>query len=103
MQNALSRLNSAQIPPQVLETITAAGAKDLRAAAEAFEAMFLQEIIEQGREGGLGPPLLSSEAGKTFRGMLDAEQASAAAHRVNLGIADALVNQLAPALKAGRN
>jgi len=72
---------------------------DLRAAAEAFEAVFLEQLIREGRDSGFGPSLLSSKEGDTFRQMLDAEQAKAGAGRVNLGIADALYAQLSPSVK----
>jgi len=94
----ISGLNPAQVPAASSDSIKTSGQESLHAAAEAFEALFLQQMIQKGREGGLGPSLLSSEAEDKFSSMLDAEQASGAAGQLNLGIADALVKQLSPAL-----
>lgn len=73
--------------------------QELRAAAEAFEAMFLEQTLREGRESGFGPSLLDSSEGDTFRQMLDAEQAKEASGQLDLGIADALFQQLSPVLK----
>lgn len=71
-----------------------AGARELRQAAEEFEAMFLNQFLQQARKSQLADGLLTSSAGDTFRGMLDQEYARAASNGMSLGIADALYAQL---------
>jgi flagellar protein FlgJ len=70
----------------------------LHDVAKEFEAVFLNEFLNQARSGELAEGLLTSEAGKTFQGMLDTEVSRSATRGVNLGIADAMVRQLGRAL-----
>ena len=66
---------------------------DLREVAEQFEALFIQQILKQGRSAKLADDILGSEAGDTYTSMLDQERAQQLAKTVNLGIAEALVAQ----------
>ena len=68
---------------------------DLREAAEQFEAIFLNEFIKQARKAKLADDIFGSEAQDTYQDMMDRELSSQLAGRVNLGIAEALVRQLA--------
>lgn len=70
-----------------------AGPRELRQAAEEFEAMFLNQYLQQARKSQLADGLLASSAGNTFRGMLDQEYARTASSGMSLGIADALYSQ----------
>jgi Rod binding domain-containing protein len=72
-----------------------AGPAQLRQAAEEFEAMFLNQFLQQARKSQLSDGLLTSSAGDTFQGMLDQEYARAASGGLSLGIADALYAQFA--------
>jgi flagellar protein FlgJ len=72
-----------------------AGPAQLRQAAEEFEAMFLNQFLQQARKSQLADGLLTSSAGETFQGMLDQEYARAASGGLSLGIADALYAQFA--------
>ncbi|WP_439139301.1 rod-binding protein [Roseicyclus sp.] len=72
-----------------------AGPAELRQAAEEFEAMFLNQFLQQARKSQLSDGLLTSSAGDTFQGMLDQEYSRAASGGVSLGIADALYAQFA--------
>lgn len=72
-----------------------AGPAELRQAAEEFEAMFLNQFLQQARKSQLADSLLTSSAGDTFQGMLDQEYARAASGGMSLGIADALYAQFA--------
>ena len=67
--------------------------KDLRAAAEQFEAMFIHQLLKQARSAKLADDILGSEAGDTYTEMLDQERAKQLSAKMNLGIADALVLQ----------
>lgn len=70
-----------------------AGARELRQVAEEFEAMFLNQFLQQARNSQLADGLLNSSAGDTFQGMLDQEYARAASNGISLGVADALYAQ----------
>ena len=66
---------------------------DLRAAAEQFEALFIQQLLKQARSAKLADDILGSEAGDTYTEMLDQERAKQLSAQMNLGIAEALVLQ----------
>lgn len=68
--------------------------EQLEDVAKEFEAAFLAEFLKQGRAGELAEGMFSSEAGKTFQSMLDVEVARSSSRGLNLGIADAMVEQL---------
>lgn len=70
-----------------------AGSAELRQAAEEFEAMFLNQFLQQARKSQLADGLLTSSAGDTFQGMLDKEYARSASSGLSLGIAGALYAQ----------
>lgn len=76
-----------------------AGPAELRQAAEEFEAMFLNQFLQQARKSQLADGLLTSSAGETFQGMLDQEYARAASSGLSLGIADALYAQFSKHLQ----
>jgi flagellar protein FlgJ len=66
---------------------------DLRDVAEQFEALFIQQILKQGRAAKLADDILGGEAVDTYTSMLDQERAEQLSKTVNLGIAEALVSQ----------
>lgn len=66
---------------------------DLRDVAEQFEALFIQQILKQGRSAKLAEDILGGEAVDTYTSMLDQERATQLSKTVNLGIAEALVSQ----------
>ena len=68
-------------------------AKDLRDVAEQFEALFIQQILKQGRAAKLAEDILGGKAVDTYTSMLDQERATQLSKTVNLGIAEALVSQ----------
>lgn len=72
--------------------------EQLHDVAKEYEAVFLAEFLKQARAGELAEGMFASEAGKTFQGMLDVEVARNSTRGVNLGIADAMVEQLGRAL-----
>lgn len=81
---------------------TADQRSQLRAAAGEFEALFLNQFMKQARETQLAEGLLSSDAEKTFQGMLDTEMTRANAGRMRIGLADAMVRQLGRNLPEGQ-
>ncbi|HET8612651.1 MAG TPA: rod-binding protein [Sphingomonas sp.] len=70
--------------------------KKLKSAAQAFEAVFLRQMISSMRQDGLGDGMFDSEASDTFRDLADAKTADAMAGKGVLGIAGLLEQQLAP-------
>ena len=72
---------------------------ELRAAAEKFEAIFLNEFMKQARKTKLAEDLFGSSAKTTYEEMLDREYADNLSDKINLGIADALVRQLGGQVK----
>ena len=72
---------------------------DLQAAAEQFEALFIHQLLKQARSAKLADDILGSEAGDTYTEMLDQERAKQLSAQMNLGLADALVNQFSNRVK----
>ena len=67
--------------------------EDLHAAAEQFEAIFIQTLLKQARQSKLADDILGSSAGDKYTEMLEQERAKSMAQNINLGIAEALVKQ----------
>jgi peptidoglycan hydrolase FlgJ len=70
---------------------------ELRAAAEAFEAVILRQIIGQMRSAKLADEMFGSQATGQFREMADARTADAIAEMRAFGIADMVERQLSKA------
>ena len=66
----------------------------LRAAAQQFESMFLQEMMRTMRQATIKGDLMESHALETFEGMFDKEVAMQMAKRGGMGMADMLVQQM---------
>ena len=77
---------------------TAADKAKLKSAAQAFEAVFLRQMITSMRSASLGDGLTDSDASNQFRDMADANTADAMATHGVLGIAKMLEKQLASRL-----
>jgi flagellar protein FlgJ len=67
--------------------------EDLHAAAEQFEAIFIQTLLKQARQSKLADDIMGSSAGDKYTEMLEQERAKSMAQNMNLGIAEALVKQ----------
>lgn len=65
----------------------------LRKAAQAFEAVFLRQMIGSMRQASLGDDILGSSAADQFRDMSDSRLADQLAGGKGFGIADLLVRQ----------
>ena len=91
----------ASISPKMAASLTQADNRptDLHAAAEQFEALFIHQLLKQARSAKLAEDILGSEAGDTYTEMLDQERAKQLSAQMNLGIADALVNQFSNRVK----
>ena len=88
------------INPLTSQPNAAAGAEPSRAqderlrdAAQAFEAVFLRQMIGSMRQAKLGEDLLGSDAADQFRDMADARLADSMAEGGSFGIAEMLLNQ----------
>ena len=68
--------------------------EQLKALAKEFEAYFLQEFLKQARASELADGLLDSSAADGFQGMMDGEISRSVSRGVDLGIAEAMVDQL---------
>jgi flagellar protein FlgJ len=73
-----------------------AGKAKLKSAAQAFEAVFLRQMIGSMRSGSLGDGMFDNEATNTFQDMADSKTADAMSKKGVLHIADLLVKQLGP-------
>ena len=71
----------------------------LRKAAEAFEAVFLRQLIGSMRQAKLGDELFGSAATDQFRDLADARLADSMASQGSFGIADLLLQQFKAVLK----
>lgn len=74
---------------------------ELKKAAQAFEAVFLRQMIGSMRTASLGDDLFGSQATDQFREMSDARLADSMAEKGAFGIADMLINQLGKHLPEG--
>ena len=67
--------------------------EQLRAAAEAFEAVFLRQMIGSMRQARLAEDPFGSAASDQFRDMADARLADSMAQQRSFGIAELLLGQ----------
>lgn len=65
----------------------------MRQAAEAFEAIFLRQMIGSMRQARLAEDVFGSQATEQFRDMGDAQLAESMARQRSFGIAEMLLNQ----------
>ena len=91
----------ASISPKMAASLAQADKRpnDLKTAAEQFEALFIHQLLKQARSAKLAEDILGSDAGDTYTEMLDQERARQLSAQMNLGIADALVNQFSSRVK----
>ncbi|MGE4409942.1 MAG: rod-binding protein [Sphingobium sp.] len=74
-----------------------APAPSLAKAAQAFEAIFLRQMIGAMRSSSLSEGLFDSSATEQFRDMADSRTADEMARTSRFGIAELLMKQFAPA------
>lgn len=70
-----------------------AQAADIKAAAKAFEAVFLRQMIGSMRQANLGEDILGNRATDQFRELSDAKLADNMAETGSFGIAEMLLKQ----------
>ncbi len=66
---------------------------EMRKAAQAFEAVFLRQMISTMRSATPGESLLGSDAGNQFRDLMDSRLADDMAGKQKFGIASMLLKQ----------
>ena len=66
---------------------------NLKAIAEEFESMFINQMLKNARDSKLSESLLSSDEEDNFGAMLDQERSRSLALNLDFGIAEALVRQ----------
>jgi peptidoglycan hydrolase FlgJ len=86
------------VPTSALATAGTPDAKQakLKSAAQAFEAVFLRQMIGSMRQAGLGDGMLDSDASDQFQSMADSKLADSMSQKGVLGIADMLMKQIGP-------
>lgn len=77
----------------VIPARSAAETAKLKDAAEAFEAIFLRQMISSMRQATPGDTLFGNDAGNQFRDMSDSRLADDMAANNSFGIAEALLRQ----------
>jgi peptidoglycan hydrolase FlgJ len=76
-------------------TSAAAPPRDrIKATAQAFEAVFVRQLMSSMRSSELGEDIMGSSAGDQFRDLADARTADSMAAKGTFGIADLLMAQL---------
>jgi flagellar protein FlgJ len=79
-------------PPQEAAR-TSGRQSELRTAAQAFEAVFLRQVIGSMRQARLADDPFGSQATEQFRDMADARLADEMSHQGSFGIAQMLLAQ----------
>jgi len=99
---------SSTTPASATASGATAGQERLKKAAQAFEAVFLRQMIGSMRQADLGDGLFDSSATDQFRDMADARVADDMARKGGFGVAEVLVKQYgakvpaAPAVVPGK-
>jgi len=84
---ALSPIPNSARPP------ASSDEQKLEQAAQAFEAIFMRNMIEAMRQSSLGDDLMGNSGGDQFRDMMDDRLADEMVENNGLGIADLLIAQ----------
>ena len=67
----------------------------LLAVADQFEAIFLEMLLKQARDSKLSEGLFENKADDNFVQLFDRELAKSSSEKVDIGIAEAIINQMA--------
>ena len=68
---------------------------ELQAVADQFEAIFLEMLLKQARDSKLSDGLFENNADDNFVQLFHRELAKSSSEKVDIGIAQAIVNQMA--------
>ena len=69
--------------------------EELRVVADQFEAIFLEMLLKQARDSKLSDDLFENSADDNFVQLFDRELAKSSSEKVDIGIAQAIINQMA--------
>ena len=69
--------------------------EELKAVADQFEAIFLEMLLKQARDSKLSDGLFENKADDNFVQLFDRELAKSSSEKVDIGIAEAIINQMA--------
>ena len=76
--------------------VSASGSNaELKAVADQFEAIFLEMLLKQARESKLSDGLFENNADDNFVQLFDQELAKSSSEKVDIGIAEAIIHQMA--------
>ena len=67
---------------------------ELLAVADQFEAIFLEMLLKQARDSKLSEGLFENKADDNFVQLFDRELAKSSSEKVDIGIAEAIINQM---------
>ena len=67
---------------------------ELKAVADQFEAIFLEMLLKQARDSKLSDGLFENNADDNFVQLFDRELAKSSSEKVDIGIAQAIINQM---------
>ena len=67
---------------------------ELQAVADQFEAIFLEMLLKQARDSKLSDGLFENNADDNFVQLFDRELAKSSSEKVDIGIAQAIINQM---------
>ncbi|MCT4579076.1 MULTISPECIES: rod-binding protein [Donghicola] len=83
--------------------VTSASTKhqQLKEATQAFEALFMQQVMKTARETSLGEDLLGGSSVDTMQSLLDEKMTQIGASHTGLGIGAALYKQFAQFVPGG--
>ena len=68
---------------------------ELKAVADQFEAIFLEMLLKQARDTKLSDGLFENIQDDNFVQLFDQELAKSSSEKVDIGIAEAIINQMA--------
>ena len=68
--------------------------EELKAVADQFEAIFLEILLKQARESKLSDGLFDTSSDDNFVQMYDQELAKSSSKSVDIGIAEAIIQQM---------
>lgn len=91
--NAAANANATANATANADAKGAAHNAEMRKAAQAFEAVFLRQMISTMRSATPGESLLGSDAGNQFRDLMDSRLADDMAGKQKFGIASMLLKQ----------
>lgn len=93
----------AAMPVQPARPDPSVAERELLQAAQGFEAIFLQQMLQTARAANLGESLFEGTGSDTTNAMFDRAVAESGAGRAGLGLAETIARQLSPLIaRAGQ-